>query len=115
MTEILSYNQQTDILENAVDHFKNADLDIEELEDAVWVIVDSWLPVYNNHILNDWQLAGCPEPEEIMTLATAENIFKAMQGGLWETANDYLHSVLAKADGITEALEICEKELEARQ
>ena len=114
MTEILSYNQQTDILQDAYDMFAHAE-PTEEITDIIFETVDSWVPLYNHHILDHWQLAGCPEPTEVMTIKKTDNIFHAMSVGLWETASDYLHSFLADAQDISEAVQIINNELESRK
>jgi hypothetical protein len=114
MTEILSYKQQTDILQDAWDHLAHCEPH-EDMQDIIFEIVDAWVPVYYNHILEQWQLAGCPEPDEVMTIKETNNIFHAMSVGLWETASDYLSSFLYGIRNIGEAMDKISDELDERE
>ena len=90
----LSYAQRQQLLEQAHEIFAYGDEEQRYPEDAVSEIVDSWLPVYYHEIRSAWADAGCPEPEELSTLADAQTIHHAMQLGLYEIAHAELMSVI---------------------
>jgi len=100
----LRYNQREELRDMLIEAFQ---YDLEALypEDTVHEIVDSWLPVYDHDILQEWLWADCPEPEELSTLGDARNIHHAMQLGLYELGWAYAHELIGNARTHGEALE----------
>lgn len=77
--------------------------------DAVWEIVEGWLPAYYTEIRAEWVDAGCPEPEEF---TTTENIHNAMTVALHELATEELSAALAAADNYGEAVQAMREQLQ---
>ncbi len=90
MTE-LSYAQQRDIIERLQEAFEY-DPERTYPADTASEIVDSWLPVYYSEIVDAWQEAGCPDPDNTMPEQIERDkrpIHYLMTLGLWEVAYDF--------------------------
>jgi hypothetical protein len=87
----LSYAQQRDIIERLQEAFEY-DPERTYPTDTVTEVVDSWLPVYYSDIVEQWNEAGCPDPDETMPEQLERDkhsIHYLMTLGLWEVARDF--------------------------
>jgi len=87
----LSYRQQRDLVEQLQEAL-SYNLDGLYPTDTAHEIVDSWLPIYYNEIVDEWQEAGCPTPDDYMPEqlnGIDEPIHYLMNLGLCEIANEF--------------------------
>jgi hypothetical protein len=92
----LSYNQKRDLVRQLQEAFS---YNPEERypSDTAHEIVDSWLPVYYNEIVDEWQQAGCPTPDDYMPEqldGINEPIHYLMNLGLCEIANNFVSGAI---------------------
>jgi hypothetical protein len=111
MTE-LSYNQKRDLVQQ-LEEALSYDSDRRYPHDTAWEIVDSWLPVYYNEIVDEWYAAGCPDPDDLMPETIAGQtrpIHHLMTLGLFEIAQQFASGAIwsnetGEANTHAEALE----------
>lgn len=105
----LSWNQRQELREMLIEAFQyNPDGDAY---DTGCEVADSWLPVYYHDIRREWELAGCPNPEDFPN-EFAGDIHKLMNHALGQLAWDYVTSI---TNNLThaEALEALNEEVTA--
>jgi len=92
----LSYAQKRSMIEQ-LEEVLMYDLEQRYPTDTILEVVDSWMPVYYSDIREQWQAAGCPDPED----TTPDNnehgqitIHHLMTLGLWEVAYQFAHGAI---------------------
>lgn len=108
MSSELSFSQKRELYGQALEVFEYFEKDKTDPQGEVWEIVEAWLPVYFNHIRDEWIEAGCPEPEEF---TAAKNVHEAMTMALNELATAELSAAISNADNCGEAVEALISEL----
>ena len=97
----LSYAQQRDIIERLQEAFEY-DPERTYPEDTAMEIVDSWLPVYYGDIVDQWNEAGCPDPDDTMPEQIERDkrpIHYLMTLGLWELAAGFASGAIWGSEG----------------
>lgn len=108
----LSRSQERALLEQALDVYQGHDASSRYPDDIAHEIVDGWLPVYYHNIREEWEKAGCPEPDEDITGDTAPgDIHALMNVALYGTAWGYLYRFVSEAETYGEVVEAIEEEL----
>jgi hypothetical protein len=98
----LSYAQQRDIIERLREAFEH-DPERTYPDDTAMEIVDSWLPVYYTDIVEQWQEAGCPDPDDTMPEQIERDkrpIHHLMTLGLWELASGFASGAIWGDNGL---------------
>ena len=100
MSDQLSYRQEKDLVNTLVDGLSH---DLEQIypSESVQELADSWLPIYYRDTRQQWEEAGCPEPEEYLPDNNDHdqiNIHNLMVLGLARLASDFASSAIWNSD-----------------
>lgn len=97
----LSIHQQEDLVER-LDEALQYSPDHRYPTDTATEVAESWLPIYYQDIREQWELAGCPEPNEAEPDNNAYGqctIHNLMVLGLWEIAQQFASGAIWSDDG----------------